>query len=88
MLLNKYNTGLGRVTPKVVVLLYTDHLLEMWCEEVRPVVGGNYHASILIIHKLRKVTLSRIVHYLCFRFQTPNLGSSVVSLEKPKAPIW
>ena len=88
MFLHKYDTWLGRVTSKMMVPFYARNFLKVWHKEVGPIVGGHNRLPILVTHKLREVTVSRVVHDLSDGFQAPNFGASVQPLEQPEAPVW
>ena len=52
MFLDIHNSWFRGVTSKVMVHLYANHLFQVRCKEVCPIIGWNDHASIFVAHKL------------------------------------
>ena len=82
-----HSSWLGRITPKVVVLLDAGYLLQLRCEEVCPIISWNNRTAILVAHQLSKVTLCRVVHCLSDALQAPNLSLAEVTLKDTKTPV-
>ena len=88
MLLYIHYTWFGGVASKVMILLNADDLLQMRCKEVGPIIGWNYCVSFFITNKLREVAFSGVIDHLSNGSQTPDLGTAIVALKKPKTPVW